>query len=106
MKKLLFIVLSFLFFSVALAQTDLITEIGPVSGSGSPPPTANQINPITVNFDALKTGPELLDITLLDDSTITVSLKYFRARAGYSYFDEDVDPPGTPPIHTNSGFTR
>ncbi len=85
----------------ANSQTNLITSIDD-AGSGSPPPTAYQINEITLDFDGLKQIPESLRIDFPNDTFTIVPIGNFIPRNGFT-IRADNDPPGTPPIYPTPG---
>ncbi len=75
------------------SQVSLISNIEEVDPSVSPPPTAFQINQISINFDVLKEIPEQLLIEFPDGGSTVVPLQSFDPRAGF-YFRSEDDPPG------------
>lgn len=100
MKKLLFILMLANLCKVN-SQTVLITNIE-ASGGGSPPPTAYQINEVTIDFDGLKNVPESLEIDFPDLSSTIVPITDFIPRNGFTIRTDD-DPPGTPPVYPTPG---
>jgi len=101
MKKHTFI---FTLITIAInvnSQTILITNIE-ASGGGSPPPTAYQINEVTIDFDGLKEVPDSLEIDFPDLSSTIVPISNFIPRNGFTVRTEN-DPPGTPPVYPTPG---
>lgn len=84
------------------AQTSLITNIEPADGGSSPPPTAYQINEITIDFDGLKHVPESLRIDFPDTTFTIVPITNFIPRSGFTVRTDD-DPPGTPLVYPTPG---
>lgn len=74
-----------------------------VVGGASPPPVYKAFYDVTINFDELQDAPETLTFNLPNGITTTVNLSSFSARQGYQYFDDEVDPPGTPPFWIPDG---
>ncbi len=100
MKKFLCILMMAITLN-ANSQTTLITNIE-ATGGGSPPPTAYQINEISLNLDGLKQVPESLVIDFPDNTSTTVPISNFIPRNGFTV-RTDNDPPGTPPIYPTPG---
>lgn len=71
--------------------------------NASPPPVYKAFYDIAINFDELQDGPDSLTFNLPNGINTTVNLTEFAARQGYQYFDEDEDPPGTPPFWIPAG---
>lgn len=71
--------------------------------NASPPPVYKAFYDITVNFDELQDAPESLTFSLPNGITTTVDVTDFFPRQGYEFFDEDTDPPGTPPFWIPEG---
>lgn len=94
-------VLSFVLLTLgttAISQTILITNIQPADPGTSPPPTAFQINEISIDFDALKQIPEALRIDFPDGSHTIVPIINFIPRNGFTLRTDD-DPPNTPSVY-------
>lgn len=69
-----------------------------VVGGASPPPVYRAFYNININFDELQEGPDSLTFELPNGINTTVLVTEFFPRQGYQYYDEDEDPPGTPPF--------
>lgn len=104
--KLFYIIAAFILSFSAISQTTLITNIEPICGTCTPNETTNQINEIELNFDELKLGPDSLIIELSDSSTILIENGQFIPKHGYTFRDEDDDPPGTPVFWLTPGLTN
>ncbi len=92
--------LSLLLFALICSTSysaDFFNSVDAIGGA-SPPPVYKAFYDITINFDELQDGPETLTFNLPNGINTTVNLTDFAARQGYQYFDEDEDPPGTPPF--------
>src|SRR5690554_2655295 len=100
MKNYLLILMLVAVFS-ASSQTTLITNIEE-AGAGSPPPTAYQINEISLDLDSLKQVPESLLIDFPDNTSTIVPISNFIPRNGFTLRTED-DPPDTPPVCPTPG---
>lgn len=100
MKNYLLILMLIAAFS-ANSQTVLITNIEE-AGAGSPPPTAYQINEISLNLNSLKQVPESILIDFPDNTSTVVPISNFIPRNGFTLRTED-DPPGTPPVYPTPG---
>lgn len=72
-------------------------SLAPVTGGTSPLPSVNAVYDAAVNFDALKSAPDTLQIDLPGGNTIFAQQVSFQPRAGY-LFPDDEDPPETPPF--------
>lgn len=90
-----------LFAHQSLSQTDLFVSVDGVGGGVSPPPTANVLYEVVINFDDLKNVPESLTLSLPDSLPSTVPVMSFNPRAGFLFRDEETDPPGTPGFWPN-----
>lgn len=88
----------------ANSQTTLVTNIE-TAGGGSPPPTAYQVNEISLNLDGLKQVPESLVIDFPDNTSTTVPISNFIPRNGFTV-RTDNDPPGTPPVYPTPGVSN
>jgi hypothetical protein len=102
-KHVLMIMLMVLF-STANAATffDSVEQVP----NASPPPVYKAFYDVVVNFDELQDGPESLTFNLPNGVNTTVDATDFFPRQGYEYFDEEIDPPGTPPFWIPEGTSH
>jgi len=101
-KLLLTLTLIFSISSTTAIADNLFDSINPDDGSISPRPTVHAFYNVDLNFDALIEAPEVLDISLPDSTSITVTKRDFQYRRGFEFRTED-DPPG-PPVYIIPGF--
>lgn len=100
MYKLTFIVL--MFFATNLWAINFFNQISN-NNTTSPPPTVKNAYIVEINFTELQEGPDQLSFSLPNGDDITVNVSEFAPREGYQYFDEDIDPLGTPPFWIPDG---
>lgn len=101
-SKVLLIAVIEILTTPSVYATDFFDSVEIVGGA-SPPPVYKAHYDIGVNFDELQDGPSSLTFNLPNGITTTVNVTDFFPRQGYEYFDEDTDPPGTPPFWIEPG---
>lgn len=104
LKDFLIAAIAVLFTSTAYG-IDFFDSVEPIGGA-TPPPVYKAHYDIGINFDELQEGPSSLTFDLPNGITTTVAVTDFFPRQGYEYFDEDVDPSGSPPFWIEPGTTH